>query len=272
MVMAMLSAFPAWCVESTLAVLAIPALALQSPTNPPISLRDTVAPSAFRDLGAGPVEIAGHVTKLASSNVLVRVTTSLGATTTTRASVQGARFHCRYPADFRDAPALAAGALFIDATTDAAFEPNRPGAFQAEATVVVHDPKSGQMPELPSAFTCDLLDRAGRTDQSSAEWPTMRALVNLYLRSRAAKLVQVGRPEFDLAKPADLAWFKHNLTLVRLRPSRPGLVASRLGHRVARTFWQSVWNTWFNSSNDHPLDGNPANRASDQLPALRFCQ
>jgi len=241
-----------------LAVTALPALALQSPTNPPVSLRDTVTPSAFRNLGAGPVEIAGHVTKPACSNVLVRVTTSLGATTTTQAPVQGTRFRCRYPAEFRGAPALAPGTLFIDATVDGAFDPSRPGAFQAEANVIVHDPKSSQTPELPSAFTCDLLDRAGRTDQASTEWPTVRALVNLSMHSRAAELVHVGRRDFDLAKPADLAWFKENLTLYDF-DHRDRDWSQPLRHRVARTFWQSVWNTWFNSSNDHPLDGNPAN-------------
>lgn len=243
---------------SFLAVTALPALALQSPTNPSVSLRDTVTPSALRDLRAGPVKITGRVAKPACSNVLVRVTTSLGATTTAQAPVQGARVHCRYPTDFRGAPALAPGALFIDATADAAFEPSRPGAFQAEATVIVHDPKSGHTPELPSAFTCDLLDQGGRTDQASEEWPAVRALVNLYLHSRAAALVGVGRRDFDLARTADLAWFKQNLTLYDF-DHRDRDWSQPLGHRVARTFWQSVWNTWFNSSNDHPLDGNPAN-------------
>jgi hypothetical protein len=249
-----------------LAVTVIPALAWQSPTNPPVSLRETVAPSAFRNLGAGPVEIAGRVTKPACSNVLVRVITSLGASTTTRTPVQGTRFRCRYPADFRDAPVLSPGALFIDATADDAFDPSRNGAFQAEATVIVHDSMSGQTPELPSAFTCDLLDHAGRTDQASTEWPTVRALVNLYMRSRAAELVHVGHPDFDLAKPADLAWFKQNLTLYDF-DHRDRDWNQPLGHRVARTFWQSVWNAWFNSSNDHPLDGNPANnRPGNYLP------
>ena len=42
------------------------------------------------------------------------------------------------------------------------------------------------IPDLPSAFTGDLLDAAGRTDSRSSEWPAVRALVNLFMRGPTA--------------------------------------------------------------------------------------
>ena len=231
-------------------------------TGEPLSLRETVVPSAFHDARSGPVRILGTVRE---GDVLVRVTTSLGVSSTARVASGTGKFACRYPDDFAGAAALVPGAVFIDATTNADFNAHGSGHFQAETTVVVHRGKEAA-PELPSGFTTDLLDSAGGRDQTSSSWPAIRALANLYMHSRAARVVHVGRADFDLAKEADLAWFKNNLTLYEFDQrdrdwSRP------LGHRVARTFWQSVWNTWFNASNDHPLDGNPANRArTNYLP------
>ena len=155
--------------------------------------------------------------------------------------------------------------LFIDATTDVNFNAHRSAHFRAEVGVIVH--RGGDLPpELPSAFTSGLLDQAGRRDQASESWSKVRALANLYLRSRAARLVRVGRPDFDLDAAADLAWFKNNLTLYEF-DQRDRDWSTPLGYRVVRTFWQSVWNTWFNASNDHPLDGNPANHSpTNYLP------
>ena len=227
--------------------------------QPPISLRETVSPSPLIDLRKGDVTIAGQVHAHDYSNVTIRVTVGLGLTAQSRVVVTGGKFRCQYPGDFNGAPRLTPGALFIDATADADFNVTRPGHFQAEAMVIVHGGQ-GAMPDLPSAFTCDLLDRVGRTDQECTEWPVVRALVNLYVHSQAARTVHVGRSDFDLAKPADLRWFKDHLALYEF-DHRDRDWSQPLGHRVRRTFWQSVWNAWFNSSNDHPLDGNPANRA-----------
>ena len=206
--------------------------------------------------------------RLAAGRVLIRVTTGLGASSMARVASANGRFSCRYPDDFEGAGKLEAGALFIDATAAGGFEAHRAGNFQAEITVIIHRGKEG-CPELPCVFTADLLDSAGRRDQASAQWPRVRALANLYMRSRAARLVQVGRDDFDLARDADLAWFKNNLTLYEF-DHRDRDWSQPLGHRVARTFWQSVWNTWFNSSNNHPLDGNPANAATTNYLPYAF--
>jgi hypothetical protein len=223
----------------------------------PLDLRETVSPSALVDLRTGGAVIAGRVTAADATAVTVRVTTSLGATTQATVAVAAGRFRAVYPDAFAGAPALAPGVLFIDVASGAAPGALAPTSFQAEVTLIVHG-GPGAWPELPSAFSNDLLDQAGHTDRASAEWPVVRSLANLYLHSRGARLVHVGRPDFDLARPDDLRWFQNNLTLYEF-DSRDRDWAQPLGSRVARTFWQSVWNTWFNPSNDHPLDGNPAN-------------
>jgi hypothetical protein len=233
----------------------------------PIDLRQTVTPSPLLDLRRSPgqIEISGHVRQTGLTQVTVRVTTSLGVSSQQHVPVTTAAFRCRYPGDFPKAPPLAPGALFVDTTTDLDFNISRLGHFQAELVLILHD-GTGVGPDLPSAFLCDLLDRSGRIDMNCVEWPAIRALVNLYMRSRAAGLVQVGRPDFDLSSPADLCWFKNHLTLYEFDQcdrdwSKP------LGNRLRRTFWQSVWNAWFNPSNNHPLDGNPTHAAwTNYLP------
>jgi hypothetical protein len=256
-------------ITRVLIFLALAALAGAAEPNrlqPSVSLRATVGASALRDLNDGSFQITGHLARLGQTNVWVRVTTSLGTSTVAQVSVQGGEFVCRYPESFASAPPLAPGALFIDATLASDFLPSVPAQLPAEATIIVHDAHSRRPPDLPSAFTCDLVDRAGRVDQASVEWPAIRALVNLYMHSRGARLAGIGRPDFDLANPVDLAWFKQNLTLFDF-DHRDRDWRQPLRHRVARTFWQSVWNTWFNSSNDHPLDGNPAHQSpTNYLP------
>lgn len=235
-----------------------------SAAEPPLALRQTVAASALHDARSGAVRITGS----GQGRVLVRVTTDSGLSATSRVTTAAGGFACRYPDDFSGAEKLRPGMLFIDATTDADFNASRPGHFQAEVAVIVHQGNESA-PPLPFAFTADLLDDAGQRDQASSQWPAVRSMANLYIRSRAARLVHVGREDFDLAKASDLAWFKNHLTLYEFDQrdrdwSRP------LGNRVARTFWQSVWNTWFNSSNDHPLDGNAANRARTNFMPYAF--
>jgi hypothetical protein len=231
--------------------------ARDSVSEAPLVLRDTVSPSAFHDSRSGPVQISGAAR---DGNVLVRVTTSLGESSTARVPCLAGKFACHYPNDFQGARPLVPEELFIDATTDSDFDASRPGHFQGEITVLV-DTGRGAAPILSSVFTDDLLDSRGRRDEACAQWPAMRTLANLYMRSRAAHMVGVGGPEFDLSKKTDLEWFKNNLSLYEF-DYRDRDWSKPLNHRVARAFWQSVWNTWFNASNDNPLDGNPANTAT----------
>src|SRR5262249_38089244 len=43
-----------------------------------------------------------------------------------------------------------------------------------------------------------------------------------------------------------------------------------LGNRPRRTFWKAAWSSWFNASNDHPQDGNPANNAAENFLPYAF--
>jgi hypothetical protein len=228
--------------------------------EPPVSLRETLSPSALVALPCDGVALAGRVADASMTNLLLRVTTSSGHASQAPVAVRDGAFRCRYPADFADAPALAPGALFIDALVSESTP-------AAEATLVLYPPQG--LPDLPSAFTCDLLDAAGRTDQACAEWPAVRTLANLYLQSRGARLARAERAGFDLARPPDLQWFKDHLTLYEF-DHRDRDWSTPLNNRPCRTFWQSVWNTWFNPSNDHPLDGNPANRTPSNYRPYTF--
>ncbi|HZG65888.1 MAG TPA: hypothetical protein VEZ12_04045, partial [Herpetosiphonaceae bacterium] len=183
-----------------------------NPSFPQVDLRATIRPSALMDLSRGEVKISGRVPE-SQAEVVVRVTTGQGRTHAARFPVREGSFRCRYPADFPGAPTLSPGVLFLDAAIGSRFEASGKPEQQAEVTVLVYDSRRRLVPDYPSAFTANLLDRRGRRDAASREWPAMRALVNLYLRSRGAHLAGAGRPDFDLARPADLAFFKDNLAL-----------------------------------------------------------
>lgn len=229
-----------------------------SAAPPPVSLAPTVTPSALVALPCPGLEIAGRAP--AGATVWVRVTTARGDASRTEAVASNGCFRCRYPVGFRAAPPLEPGALFVDAGLAGA-------PPQAEATLVLYGATG--LPELPFAFVCDLLDASGRVDQACAEWPAVRTLANLYLHSRAAGLARCGRSDFDLARPQDLAWFKDHLTLYEF-DYRDRDWSQPLGHRLRRTFWQAVWNTWFGPGNDQPLDGDPANRAPSNYRPYTF--
>lgn len=220
-----------------------------------INLGECLSPSPVKDVAAGAVVVAGRADVPDGRPVRVRVTTAAGTSYAAVAPVAGRRFACRYPNDFPGAPPLAPQLLYVDTTAAADF-----GGDQAEGLLVVAGRGAGGTPDLPLAFTDDLIDAVGRKDGAAAQWLATRGLVSLFARSRVAAVMRVGRPDFDLANPADLGWFKANASLYyfdhRDRDwSRP------LGNRPARSFWQAVWDTWFNPSNDHPWDGDPANRA-----------
>ncbi len=232
-----------------------------------VSLRETVVPTAIHDAAQGSIRIAGELPQSAENRVLVRVTDDRGGTASATVTVREGRFTCRYPEDFPGAPPLRAGFLFLHAAASGGDSSNK--STQAEATLIVHDSSDKSLPEFPSAFTNDLLDHDGRTDRESREWPVIRALVNTYMHSRAAEICRVGQRDFDLAREADLQFFKNNLTQYEF-DFRDREWAEPLGHRKRRTFWQAVWNTWFNSSNNNPIDGNNGNNAPSNFVPYAF--
>jgi len=190
---------------------ALPCLAANTPERVPVTLTNMVTPSAIHDAANGDLPIKGRVTSSAAVDVRLRVTTSSGQTSTARVVSEKGQFVGSYPSDFQNAPSLQAGFLFIDAGVPESATPQ--GPFQAEATVIVRNSKQNTLPEFPSAFTNDLLDKKGQVDSKCHEWPVIRTLVNSYMKSRAAALCRVGRQDFDLARESDLRYFKDNLSL-----------------------------------------------------------
>jgi len=89
------------------------------------------------------------------------------------------------------------------------------------------------------------------------------------MQSRAAQLMRIHKPDFDLDHPSDFAWFKQNASLYDFE-HRDRDWSAPLANRPARGFWQAVWNAWFNASNDHPWDGNPANRSPSNYRPYTF--
>jgi arylsulfatase A-like enzyme len=237
---------------------AAPALT-KGPKPPSVSLRENLLPSPIRDVAAGSVTIAGQALAMGEPSIRVRVTTSLGTTFETQTKAKGKSFACRFPQDFIGAPPLSSQLLYVDATDAAEFGGKQALEHQAEALLIVTGKEPGAWPDLPQVFTDDFIDASGKKDTQCAQWQRQHALINLFYRSRAAKLMLMQRPEFDLARPGDLALFKEHATLYDF-DHRDRDWSQPLGQRVARGFWQAVWNRWFNASNDHPWDGNPANR------------
>lgn len=236
-----------------------------SPHDVPLNLDATITPSPLHTIGNGDLVVAGQIFDDAIEHVRVRVTDDRGQAVTTRVPVTNRRFRCAYPGDFDGAKPLRVGFLFVDATGADRFGT----AFQAEVTVIIHDPTTPYPPEFPSAFTNDLVDADGRTDAKAREWPVIRKLVNRYMHSRAATICRVGHSEFDLANARDLNWYKNNLTLYE-HDYRDRDWSTPLNHRLARTFWQAVWDTWFDSSNNNPIDGNDANNDPTNYHAYAF--
>ncbi|MBO4547632.1 MAG: hypothetical protein J5758_00275, partial [Abditibacteriota bacterium] len=210
-----------------------------------VSLSPMFADGAVRDTAGAAPEIRGSAGP--GRDVYLRITAASdgkSVTKTLRAGAGGV-FSCRYPAGV--------DVYFIDASEDPGFEDAAEGALICC--------RGKEAPELPSAFTNDLLDRKGAADRRSREYPAVRRLVNLYMNSRGAALSRRGdKKGFDLDRDEDLAYFKRDLALYDFA-HRDRDWSLPLGHRPCRCFWQSVWPSWFNSSNDHPLDGDPDNGA-----------
>ncbi len=255
----------------------IPALLLASlgrllfadvPVRPAVDLVPSLSPSAVKPVSEGGVKIIGSLVPAASLPVRVRVTTSFGSTYATEVKAEGGRFECRYPQSFSGAPALTPGLLYVDATDLPEFDGADALQHQAEITLIVSGGKDN-LPDLPLVFTDDFIDALGHKDQQATQWLRQRALANLFMHSRAAKLMRIQKPNFDLDHAEDFEWFKEHATLYDF-DHRDRDWSQPLGHRVARGFWQAVWNTWFNPSNDHPWDGDATNRKQDNYRPYTF--
>lgn len=223
-----------------------------------IDLSITLKTGAVRQVTNEGFLIQGTTADADAEKVRIRVGTSSGLSHESSVTVSEGRFSCRYPQDFAAAPPLAPMLCYIDATDSPDFSAKDILSRQAEITLIITGGATA-LPDLPLVFSDDFIDARGKKDQASAQWSRQRFLVNLFMRSRAACLMGIGRPTFDLATGSDFTWFKENATLYDF-DHRDRDWTTPLNHRVARGFWQAVWNRWFNSGNDHPWDGNAANQ------------
>jgi len=233
--------------------------------QPVVNLRESVRPSPLRFVSDGDLTITGSSSVAEGQGILVKVGTSKGTTFETKAPVKAGRFSCRFPADFSGAPALSPCLLYFSAR-------GGEGALlesQAEASLIIADLKNSTWPDLPAAFTDDLLDAKGASDTAASSWESHRALVNLFVTSRGAKLAGIGREKFDLASPKDLQHFKTVLSVYDF-DHRDRDWSAPLNNRPARTFWRAEWKRWFGPGNDHPWDGNAANREQENYRPYTF--
>jgi len=220
------------------------AFAADVPAKSAVDLIQTLSPLAVKSLAEGRVKIVGSVLPAIASAVRVRVTTSFGTTHIAVAKAEGGHFECHYPQDFPGASALKPSLLYVDATDLPDFGSADAPQHQAEITLIVSGGKEA-LPDLPLVFTDDFVDAQGRKDQQAAQWGRQRTLANLFMHSRAARLMRLHKPGFDLDRVEDFAWFKQRATLYDF-DHRDRDWSQSLGHRVARGFWQAVWNAWFN--------------------------
>ena len=235
-------------------------LAHAAAPQPDVDLRECLRPSPVRLVEDRFVTIGGSSS---AGEVTIRVTRSTGGRSEAAVPVNDGKFICRYPIDFPGAPPLAACLLYADAETGPDLLKQR-----AECLFIVTGGRDAR-PDLPSAFTDDFIDAEHRKDGAASSWEHHRGLVNLFMRSRGAKLAGVGRADFDLAKAEDFARFKHMATLYDF-DHRDRDWGTPLNHRVARTFWQAEWNRWFGPGNDHPWDGNADNRSPENYRPYTF--
>ena len=235
-------------------------LTIHAAADQPWSFAPSLLPSPIRNAASGSLLIRGTAPSSASSCTVSVTLSTTGSSFSAPATITDGTFSLRYPDNFPAAPPLVPALLYLDVLSN----PNN--VPDAEALLVIHGPTP---PDLPLPFSDDALDASGHRDQNAAQVPLHRALVNHFLHSRAASLMGIRRPDFDLAKPADLTWFRNHAALYDF-DHRDRDWSTPLGHRPARGFWQAVWNRWFNASNNHPWDGNPANTSPDNFRPYTF--
>lgn len=222
-----------------------------------ISIKETPKKTPIIDISKeSNINIIGSTSNSKIKTIYIRITSTRdGKSYTSSANVKKNKFSVKYPKNFKKAPSLISTMYLIDASEKPDFIVTSKEANQAEAAVITYNGKN-EMPELPSGFCNDLRDKSGNTDNKSAEYPVIKSLMNHYMKSKAAFDVNVGNADFNLDK--DMNYYKKNLALFDF-DNRDRNWDTPLNNRPGQTFWKSVWNTWFNFTNDHPLDGNPKN-------------
>ncbi len=77
----------------------------------------------------------------------------------------------------------------------------------------------------------------------------------------------IGRSHFESRNPSGSLLFQESMSLY------DSIIATGIGRRRSRTrsarLLATVWDTWFNPSNDHPWDGNPRNTSPENFRPYR---
>lgn len=232
-----------------------------------VDLAPTLRPSPIVSAGAEGVRIRGNTTLAEGAEIRLRVTTSSGTTHEAMTRARAGAFSARFPADFKPPAKLVPAVLYVDAIGSAGSGEAPAKPSQSEITLLFS--VGGVRPELPLVFTDDFIDDQGRKDAESAQWSRNRTLANLFMRSRGAAMMRIRKPAFDLAAPEDWRWFRQSATLFDFE-HRDRDWSSPLGNRVAAGFWNAVWPRWFNPTNDHPWDGDAANKTQGNYRPYTF--
>ena len=229
---------------------------------PEVDLRPALLPDPIRVFRGEPLEIRGTVTPGVQRIITVSATDALGRRSTATCKSSDGAFTVHWPSSFEPKVSFVPGPLYVDAfPSDAPME-------RSEILLVVLD-HTESLPDLPQLFTDDFLSADGRADQSAPSWERNRALVNYFMRSRAARDARIGQTDFDLGNAEDFVFFKRHLSLYDF-DHRDRDWSTPLGHRPAQGYLQAVWDRWFNPSNSHFWDGNTGNRSPENFRPYTF--
>ncbi|MDB4577063.1 hypothetical protein N9115_00175 [bacterium] len=189
-------------------------------------------------------------------------TDALGRTATTTVISSDGAFTVNWPSAFEPKYDFVPGPLYLDA-----FSMDKP-AERSEILLIIIDGKKS-IPDLPQLFSDDFLSAQGSADKLAQSWNRNRALANHFMLSRAAKVAYIGRSDFDLDKESDFAFYKKHLSLYDF-DHRDRDWSTKLGNRPAQGYMQSMWDGWFNESNNHFWDGNSENRSPENFRPYVF--
>lgn len=227
-----------------------------------VDLRPALHPDPVRIYTGEPIAIKGKETTGGTHSITITATDALGRTSTASAQSADGAFTVSWPSSFEPKLPFVPGPLYLDAS-----HADDPDA-RSEILLLLLDPESS-IPDLPQLFCDDFLSAEGATDQQAPSWERNRALVNHFMRSRAAKIINIGRADFDIAKKADFNFFKQYMTLYDF-DYRDRNWSTPLRNRPAQGFVQAVWDGWFNPTNSHFWDGNTENRAPENFRPYTF--
>lgn len=229
---------------------------------PEVDLRPALLPDSVRNFTGEPLAIRGKVTSEDKRSITLSATDALGRTSMTTVDSSDGTFTVNWPSSFEPTFPFVPGPLYLDA-----FFTDTPES-RSEILLIILDYEQS-IPDLPQLFCDDFLSLDGGADQSAQSWKRNRALVNHFMRSRAARVALVGRFDFDLGREPDFEFFRRHLSLYDF-DHRDRDWTTPLRNRPARGYLQAVWDRWYNPSNNHFWDGNAENHSPENFRPYTF--